>query len=486
MSEWQTLELKVLGGAVDTALLAEGMPIGQIADEPESELPSREEALEVGLGEVQREVLLKFVSSLAQTPGSHIGEDAALHRLPTVMGELLQLLQKTVRLAQVRGQRAQRLEQDLAIAREAVRASGGHAAVRQGELGLAAESPTSARDDQATDTVESVAVRLTAARKTIKEKEWELVEARKRVEQLERERARQEQRIRQLETVSQRSAWMRDDATERHCQSARLDDDENSKQMSPSKCSTRSPGRETCLVQDEIANIEQSIEKRRIRFEVDVMSECFSDARVISARDDSGDRVKETSTGVPCTSDAKLKHHDGADDIGRHGVDPLTKTYLVDNSLVNSTTKGLSFRLSKELQSKDGNNLVVWGTLVRGTDEGDGWVKVGDRYLPQHVGGVSVLSIQDNDHVNRDCALGTVSSDSDGQHRTHPKKGASAVAVAVPQLVGLPAIAPTSPDDLQRQRMAAASKQPGTQSLPMDLRALGKLLSGHAVKTPRR
>merc|ERR1712039_920030 len=102
------------------------------------------------------------------------------------------------------------------------------------------------------------------------------------------------------------------------------------------------------------------------------------------------------------------------------------------------------------------------------------------------VGGVSVLSIQDSDRLNEEGAPGTVGNDLDGHQRVHRKSGAGAVTVAVPQLVGLPAMIPASADDLQRQRVAAAGKHPGTQSLPMDLRALGKLLSGHAVKTPRR
>lgn len=504
MLEWQTSELKALGRAVDTALLAEGMPIGQASDdEPESELPSSEEVLEVGLSEVQREVLLGFVSS-----PSHVseGEDPAARRLRTAMGELLTLLQKTVRLAQVRGQRAQHLEEDLASARAAARgATAGnepppqpqasqqvpHQMPQQADAtpAAAAESPKSACDEKhndAADAAESAAVRLTAARKTIKEKEWELVEARTRVEQLERERARQDQRLRQLETVAQRAAWLRDGGgSDGPCgDSSRPGADDSPKHGSPAKCYANAPAREPCLVQDEIANIEQNIEKRRIRFAVDDQA----GTRLASARDGISD-TNSRSQDSALTADAKpLRHGDSAIDIGQATQEPLVKTYLVDNSLVNSTTKGLSYRLSKELQNRDGNNLALWGTFVRGTDEDDGWVRIGDRYLPRRVGGVAVLSIQDSANQSSDGMPGTVGNDHDG-HQRSSRKSTGGITVAVPHLVGLSTTAPASADDVHRPRLAAPAtdgKQSGTHSLPMDLRGLGKLLSGHAIKTPRR
>ncbi|CAK0891671.1 unnamed protein product [Prorocentrum cordatum] len=71
------------------------------------------------------------------------------------------------------------------------------------------------------------------------------------------------------------------------------------------------------------------------------------------------------------------------------------KPYLVDNSTLQATTKGLGYRLSTQLNDKDdGDEHAEWGTIVTGTDQGQGWLKVGPRYLPFSLGGKSVLISQ--------------------------------------------------------------------------------------------
>jgi len=70
------------------------------------------------------------------------------------------------------------------------------------------------------------------------------------------------------------------------------------------------------------------------------------------------------------------------------------KPYLLDNSTLQATTKGLGYRLSKQLNDKDGDEHAEWGTVVTGTDQGQGWLKVGPRYLPFSLGGKSVLISQ--------------------------------------------------------------------------------------------
>ena len=45
---------------------------------------------------------------------------------------------------------------------------------------------------------------------------------------------------------------------------------------------------------------------------------------------------------------------------------------------------------------KNAEQLAEWGSCVSGVDEGDGWFKVGELYLPTELNGVSVLTPIDN------------------------------------------------------------------------------------------
>lgn len=68
--------------------------------------------------------------------------------------------------------------------------------------------------------------------------------------------------------------------------------------------------------------------------------------------------------------------------------------YLVDNSQLQAQTHGLGFRRSKEMHDLDDgqDHLAHWGSSVRGQDEGNGWLRVGHRYLPMVLHGAQVLS----------------------------------------------------------------------------------------------
>jgi len=68
--------------------------------------------------------------------------------------------------------------------------------------------------------------------------------------------------------------------------------------------------------------------------------------------------------------------------------------YLLDNSVLNSQANFLSYRFSKRMEDKDEDLLAAYGSTVRGLDEGDGWLRVGGRYLPMEVRGVPVLILQ--------------------------------------------------------------------------------------------
>eukprot|EP00747_Dinoflagellata_sp_TGD_P032368 gnl/TRDRNA2_/TRDRNA2_135937_c3_seq1.p1 gnl/TRDRNA2_/TRDRNA2_135937_c3~~gnl/TRDRNA2_/TRDRNA2_135937_c3_seq1.p1 ORF type:complete len:499 (+),score=119.76 gnl/TRDRNA2_/TRDRNA2_135937_c3_seq1:185-1498(+) len=78
------------------------------------------------------------------------------------------------------------------------------------------------------------------------------------------------------------------------------------------------------------------------------------------------------------------------------------RNFLVDNRWLESKAKGLGYRFEKELDKKDTACSATWGSIIRGTDEGDGWVKVtldkfGERYLPMTIQGKSVLTPQADD-----------------------------------------------------------------------------------------
>lgn len=103
------------------------------------------------------------------------------------------------------------------------------------------------------------------------------------------------------------------------------------------------------------------------------------------------DKLRQRSEEL-CGSSVALNAADPgvAPDGPLHPVKP----YLVDNSTLQATTKGLGYRLSTQLNDKDGDEHAEWGTIVTGTDQGQGWLKVGPRYLPFSLGGKSVLISQ--------------------------------------------------------------------------------------------
>eukprot|EP00929_Paragymnodinium_shiwhaense_P119842 TRINITY_DN91753_c0_g1_i1.p1 TRINITY_DN91753_c0_g1~~TRINITY_DN91753_c0_g1_i1.p1 ORF type:complete len:525 (-),score=157.88 TRINITY_DN91753_c0_g1_i1:82-1656(-) len=68
------------------------------------------------------------------------------------------------------------------------------------------------------------------------------------------------------------------------------------------------------------------------------------------------------------------------------------EAYLVDNSVLKSTDNAVLYRISKQLDDKDPTGTsALFGSTVYGTDEGDGWLKVGNRYLPINIRGSPVL-----------------------------------------------------------------------------------------------
>mmetsp|Transcript_88190 Transcript_88190/g.175130 ORF Transcript_88190/g.175130 Transcript_88190/m.175130 type:complete len:355 (+) Transcript_88190:107-1171(+) len=79
------------------------------------------------------------------------------------------------------------------------------------------------------------------------------------------------------------------------------------------------------------------------------------------------------------------------DDIRLKATHP--RDYIVDNSILKADSPGLGYFFSKNLDDPAGMFMYKsWGTTVTGVDEGDGWLQVGDRYLPLTFNGIRVLT----------------------------------------------------------------------------------------------
>jgi hypothetical protein len=82
--------------------------------------------------------------------------------------------------------------------------------------------------------------------------------------------------------------------------------------------------------------------------------------------------------------------------VGARSIKPMRVPYLVDNSALQSDEKVLSYCFTKTLWDKVPADFgAPWGSTVNGVDEGDGWLRVGRRYLPMEIGGAPVLSRAD-------------------------------------------------------------------------------------------
>merc|ERR1712232_590073 len=68
--------------------------------------------------------------------------------------------------------------------------------------------------------------------------------------------------------------------------------------------------------------------------------------------------------------------------------------YVVDNSQLKASSPGLLFRNSKEMSDVCPIQGAFWGSTVKGLDEGDGWIKVGQLYLPMKTRGCQVLTLK--------------------------------------------------------------------------------------------
>jgi len=71
----------------------------------------------------------------------------------------------------------------------------------------------------------------------------------------------------------------------------------------------------------------------------------------------------------------------------------LPGRYLIANSALQAVTNGLGYRDSKDMADKSNNMAIEWGQVVEGVDEGDGWLKVGQHFLPMTLEGERVATL---------------------------------------------------------------------------------------------
>eukprot|EP00440_Ansanella_granifera_P042289 gb/GFBE01045849.1/.p1 GENE.gb/GFBE01045849.1/~~gb/GFBE01045849.1/.p1 ORF type:complete len:310 (+),score=54.41 gb/GFBE01045849.1/:1-930(+) len=81
--------------------------------------------------------------------------------------------------------------------------------------------------------------------------------------------------------------------------------------------------------------------------------------------------------------------------------------YVVDNSFLRAHTLGLAYRLSERESHRDHSRPgPFWGTSVQGVRSGDGWLRVGDHFLPMQVAGVPVLKLKADSALDDSCKEG--------------------------------------------------------------------------------
>merc|ERR1711879_892872 len=111
-------------------------------------------------------------------------------------------------------------------------------------------------------------------------------------------------------------------------------------------------------------------------------------------------------------------------------------SYLVDNSKLQSESKVLSYSFTKSLWDKVPEEYgAPWGCIVKGVEVGDGWLRVGHRYLPMELEGMPVLHRMDEDDEEDEGEVSTSECSSTQEAQT-----TAAAADPLPDLidVGLP------------------------------------------------
>jgi len=91
------------------------------------------------------------------------------------------------------------------------------------------------------------------------------------------------------------------------------------------------------------------------------------------------------------------------------GEEQQVRSYLIDNSILQVKGRpGIAYRHSKLDSDKVGKEVTAttWGDIVQGIDEGDGWLKVGQYYLPMTFNGVPIVTQVPDDLADVDFEFG--------------------------------------------------------------------------------
>lgn len=203
--EWWIPEAEQFENALNNALRVEDSRDADAGGEPECEHPGEAEVSGVCLQSLHKSVTRHVVMPLMNGEPASPEAQQALKQFPGVIEELMTLLQKTSRLAYVRGHKKHELTSRLSTAETSL------THLQRSEVERL--SAASVDDDGQEG---SAMTRLTAARKTLKQKDWELAEARRKIQQVEEERVRQEKRLRALELALESANMARQEA-ERRC-----------------------------------------------------------------------------------------------------------------------------------------------------------------------------------------------------------------------------------------------------------------------------
>jgi len=215
-----TVELQQFAHAIEAVLRAEDVS----RDEPESEeagghsssiLPDEPTVDEAAIAEAALNRLrggLASSGALAQLlEASGVVAAPALKQLPSLVQELVGLLEKSWQLALVRGERRREISRRFAAAQ--LEAETQRERASRAEAARDTAEADAGHGEKAHEMLEGTLARLTAARKTVKEREWELKTAKTRLDSLEEDRVRQDARIRALETALERSTATRFEAS---------------------------------------------------------------------------------------------------------------------------------------------------------------------------------------------------------------------------------------------------------------------------------
>jgi len=104
-----------------------------------------------------------------------------------------------------------------------------------------------------------------------------------------------------------------------------------------------------------------------------------------------GSSTGDSSSGLEFVGAPKGSPKEGDSDAEEtYGI------YFVDNREYKAPSQGMAFRYSKNLTDtvKDMRKFAAWGTTLTGWDQGDGWLKVGEFFLPFLLEGKRVLTFK--------------------------------------------------------------------------------------------